>query len=286
MSSLLPSVQPVRPQRHLPWRGPLRGAAEWQVRVVDGKSSVTRSQACTPLALLVSRPRGTGCWGFLASHGGGLVSGDTVTVRADIGPDAAAYLGSQGLGKVYRGLAQESCSQDIALTVAPRGLGIWAPDPLACFAHARYRQTLTIALTEDASAVVVDALHAGRAARGERWQAQVIDCRMQLLVDGSQRLVDRLLLTTGRSLERLRGWTCLATLLLLGPRALVTAQAAAALLPAPARQGDLLASFHPCAGGHLLRVATRTSAQLLELLARILAPLMPALGGAPWLRRP
>ena len=49
--------------------------------------------AASPLRLLAPRNHGDAAWVFLSNLGGGLVDGDRVQVKVDVGPGASALLG-------------------------------------------------------------------------------------------------------------------------------------------------------------------------------------------------
>jgi urease accessory protein len=105
---------------------------------------------------------------YLASLGGGLVDGDHLTVRVDAGEATTSFLGTQASTKVYR--SPRGCSQRLEVRVAAGAAVAIAPDPVVCFAGARYQQATEVWLAGGASVVLVDGYTSGRAARGERWQ--------------------------------------------------------------------------------------------------------------------
>ncbi|HKA86003.1 MAG TPA: urease accessory protein UreD, partial [Haliangiales bacterium] len=129
-------------------------------------SAVVRLAARSPLRLLTPRNHGGAAWVVTTSYGGGLVDGDALRIALRVGPGAAAYLATQSSTKVYPGAA----SQTIVADVGDGGLLVSLPDPVVCFAGARYRQDATIRLGAGAGLVWLDGLTAGRAARGERWR--------------------------------------------------------------------------------------------------------------------
>src|SRR5262249_38185959 len=127
-------------------------------------SAVVRLAARSPLRLLTPRNHGGAAWVVTTSYGGGLVDGDALRIALRVGPGAAAYLATQSSTKVYPGAA----SQTIVADVGDGGLLVSLPDPVVCFAGARYRQDATIRLGAGAGLVWLDGLTAGRAARGGR----------------------------------------------------------------------------------------------------------------------
>src|SRR5262249_30292242 len=80
----------------------------------------------------------------------------------------AGSLGTEASTKVSRGRGG-ACRQALSARVAEDGVLVMVPDPVACFAGARYEQAVRIELAASATLVSVDAFTAGRSARGERW---------------------------------------------------------------------------------------------------------------------
>ena len=66
------------------------------------RTVVEAALARSPLRLLTPRNHGRAAWAYTSTLGGGLVDGDVVRLRLDVGPGAAAVLASQGQNRVYR----------------------------------------------------------------------------------------------------------------------------------------------------------------------------------------
>jgi len=262
------------------------GHAHWSVALVDGQSASIGASASYPLSLLVPRARDAACWAYLASYGGGMVSGDQVAVSVTVAAGARAYLGSQSTGKVYRALDQEWSQQDVQLMLGAGSLLIYAPDAVSCFAAARYRQTLTYALEPGASLVACDGLLAGREARGEFWSFDQIESSTRISVGQVPLAIDRTRLHGPRLARSMAGWGAFMSILAIGPATTPLVQTGLDLLPPCTPGAPLLASCVPCAGGHLFRVAAPTQAQLTAFCQRLFEPLSGLLGGQPWMRRP
>ncbi|HYD43254.1 MAG TPA: urease accessory protein UreD [Anaeromyxobacter sp.] len=269
---------------------PRAGAGTLAVEQVAGASALVTSRASSPLQLLAPRPRGAAVWIVAASHGGGLVTGDSVALEVSIGAGATACVGTQAETKVYRAGAG-AASQRVAATIAPGALLAWLPDPVSPFAGARYVQDQRFALAPGASLAVLDAVTAGRAARGERWAFDRFAARNEVRAGGALLLADAVRLAAGEGppvARRLSGVELLATVILVGPR--VAAGAAAireAVGAAPAAaDAPVLAAASPLADGVLLRVAGRSVEAGMAALRAHLAFLAGPLDGDPLLRRP
>jgi len=136
---------------------------------------------------------------YLSSFGGGLVDGDRLDIQVDVDPGAFALVGTQASTKVYRSPERRAgdalassgptapagkggaaapagaagsgrgCSQTLSARVDEGAALVLLPDPVVCFADARYDQTIDVALAPTASLVALDGYTCGRSARGERW---------------------------------------------------------------------------------------------------------------------
>ncbi|MFO0757536.1 MAG: urease accessory protein UreD [Byssovorax sp.] len=187
-----------------------RGAAGTVIREAFAES---------PLKLLMPNNHGRAAWVFAATFGGGLVDGDAIGLDVAVGPGAAGLLGTQASTKVYR-CPTGACRQDLATRVGEGALLVSIPDPVVCFAGARYAQTITVDLAPGASLVLLDAFTAGRSARGERWELSRYTSRTIVSREGTPLLLDPIVLdpAEGAIPARLGRFDALATLLLFGPQ--------------------------------------------------------------------
>jgi len=99
---------------------------------------------------------------------GGILAGDCLSLRVDVGPGAAAQVTSTGATRLYRhrtGALQSE--QRIVITVAEGGLLEYLPDPLIPFAGSRHVQSTNVMLANQASFFGWDVLAPGRQAMGE-----------------------------------------------------------------------------------------------------------------------
>src|SRR5439155_5706148 len=216
----------------------------------------------------------------------GLVGGDTVQVEVAVGRAAAALLATQASTKVYR--SPLGASQHVRAHVAEDGLLVLLPDPVTCFACARYRQDQRIELTAGANLVIVDRLTAGRIESGERWQFDQYVSRTRVWRGDRPLLHDALALTREDDdiARRLDRFTCLAVVVLVGPLLAPTAaRLAGAFEAAPvAPRADVLLSAAPLGDeGAIFRMASRSVEQLATALRQHLNVLTSLLGDDPWI---
>jgi urease accessory protein len=94
------------------------------------------------------------------------------------------------------------------------------PDPIVCFAGARYDQHIEVDLAPEASLVLLDGYTCGRKARGERWEFAHYASRTTVKRDGVRAVVDntRLDPANGPIAERMGRFDVALTLLVFGPR--------------------------------------------------------------------
>lgn len=265
--------------------------AELRCERIAGASAVTAARAGDPLKLLVPRPRGLAALAYATTYGGGLLGGDRVALEVAVGADARLALGTQASTKVYRARDDlRPAEWSLEAGVGGGGLLVSLPDPVCCFAGARYRQRQRIALAADASLVWLDTLAAGRSARGERWAFAAVDARTAIDRAGLPLVRDGLRLEAGRGLplaERFGDGEAIATLIVLGPLVAPLAAALLAELASTPAGGEPLVSASPLADGAIVRLAACSPAAVADWLrARVAPALAPLLDHHPWDRRP
>ena len=271
-----------------PGTAPRPGAGRVEVERVGGRSVVRRAYATSPLRLLTPRNHGHAAWVYLSSHGGGLVDGDDVAVRASVGAGAAAFLSTQSATKVYRSPRGTRTALDA--DVGEDALLVAAPDAVVCFAASRYRQTQRIALAAGGRLVLVDRVTSGRRESGERWLFDEYVSRTSVHLDGRLVVHDAVALraSDGGLAARFGGWDVLAAALVIG-RGIEdeAARIDARVRAEPVRRGaDRLVAAAPVGGGGcILRIAGRTLEDVDDALADLLGFVPGLLGDDPWARK-
>jgi urease accessory protein len=305
-----PPPRGIHPGRLAHPRPVARGEVE--LAVVAGRTAAVRLRSASPLRLLWPRQRSAAGWVVAGTYGGGLVSGDHVDLTVVAGPGTAAVLGTQASTKVYRSAAGAdvepdcgrdagggggggvtgTCVQSLAATLGDEATFISWPDPVTCFAGARYRQTQAFDLAGSASLVAVDWLTSGRMARGERWAFARYESLTRVAVAGRPGVHDALRLDPADgpldAPGRTGGMACLGTAWLVGP---AFAAAAAAVLAAVGRapidpRRDVQFAASPLAdGGAVVRFAGRSTEAASRWLRATLAGTLAVVGLDPWARR-
>lgn len=203
------------------------GSGSLCVERVAGRSVVTRAMARAPMKLLVPRPRSRDQRGsvhaVVSSYGGGLVAGDRLALRVELGDDTTALLSSQASTKIYRrdpGPHPGPAMQSLHAALGQGSLLAVMPDPVTPFAHATYEQEQRVAMPASAGLVLLDWFTAGRIERGERWAFAGYRSHTEVIVDGRCVLADGLWLDPVHGPldgpHRMGRFNCFATALILG----------------------------------------------------------------------
>jgi len=265
-----------------------RSGARLSFARAGSRTMVEAAFATSPLRLLTPRNHGRGAWAYTSTLGGGLVDGDAIRLHVEVGPGAAAVLASQGQNRVYR--SARGCSSELVADVAGGALLAVLPDPTVCFAGASYEQRTELRLLPTASAIVVDVLASGRAARGERWGFRRYSGELSVRMGDRLVAAERLLLDPahGPLAARLGRFDALCTVLLAGD-ALVEERAAIARriesIPLAARASRIEQS-NDLGGALLLRIAAVSVDEATRAVREHLHFLPDLLGDDPWARRP
>jgi urease accessory protein len=261
-------------------------------RTAQGRLSFERAGGLTasravyaesPLRLLTPRSRGPGALVFTSTLGGGLLGGDRLRLEISVGRGARACVCTQGPTRVFR--SQRGCSSELFARVEEDAALVLAPDPVACFAGARFEQRTEVELAATASLSLWEVLSAGRDGWG------FARCRSALSVRrAGKALVDEAWLLDpahGALSQRLGRFQAIATLVLAGPlfssvRGFVKARVETAPV---VREARLLEAVSPLDGDALLlRLAGASVEEVMLALRRHLAAIPSLLGDDPWRR--
>ncbi|KAJ2782774.1 hypothetical protein H4R18_002091 [Coemansia javaensis] len=296
------------------------GRGRLDCRVVAGRVRVVATSAY-PLKIIAPQAAQTGpqaqpgeqaqralhpAAAYVLTYGGGLVHGDRIRVDVHAGAQVALVLLTQGSTKVYRAsasggvravdAAQEAAGQTyqtIEITAGPGALVCVLPDPVTCFAAARYSQRQRVRMGAGASLVLLDWMTSGRMSRGERWRfSKYFSANVVCDAAGRIAVRDAMLLEDGGALEPAAAVDALAYLLLLGPAAAPVAAAfrrahrAHRIRPHRPDPAAVKWSVSEVAerglAGVAVRAAAASTAALRAWLVDYLAPLQAAIGDAAW----
>jgi urease accessory protein len=267
------------------------GRGQLELSLVDGRTVTTRAEASNPLKWLLPRRPTPAAWVYASTFGGGLLAGDQIEMQVGVRSGASAVISTQSSTKVYRSPAGATTTQTLNAHVDDDALLVVAPDPVTCFAGARYEQRQIMHLMPRANLVYVDWLTSGRRARGERWQFAHYQSRLDIYRDSQRLLTDALQLSPDDgpldSPFRMGDFNCYAMLILSGEQ--VEAHAEALLQDIstqPVSPGNpVVEAASPLTSGVIWRIAGQTTEQVSRLLTARLAFLSDFLGDTPWARK-
>ena len=267
---------------------PQAGRGRFAVERTRGRSVVSRAFATSPLRLLTPRNHGHAAWIYTSSHGGGLVDGDDIAMRASIGAGATAFLSTQSATKVYR--SPRGTRASLEADVGENALLVVAPDAVICFAGSRYRQTQRINLGAGGALVLVDQVTSGRRESGERWAFDEYFSRT--VVHLEERLVvhDALALraSDGPMAARFGSYDVLAAAILVGSALAEEIERLDARVRAEPvrRRADRLVAAAPVGdAGCVVRIAGRSVEDVDDTLRDLLGFVPRLLGDSPWARK-
>ena len=268
----------------------MTGKGFLKTSLVEGRTAITRAQATNPLKLLCPRGR-KAAWVYTTTFGGGLVAGDTIDLDIEIADETSCLLTTQASTKVFKSPHGKLARQSTQATVGNEALLVIAPDPISCFADARYRQNQQLNVAAGGNLVLVDWLTSGRRARDECWAFSHYFSRIEISVDDRSVFLDSVRLDpadgTLISPFRLGHFHCMALLVIVGP--LYDQQRTAILeeiskLPIDS-QSSLIQSASEISHGMVSRIMGTDTEQVSRLLQRRLEFLAQRLGGEPWSRK-
>lgn len=111
---------------------------------------------------------------FLLNPTGGVLGGDRLETRVELGAGSRVCLSTPSATRVYRSAGLPAV-QRTTFRVGEGAALEYLPDHVIPSPGARLIQSVELALAPGASAIICDAWAAGRAARGEAWRFDLLD---------------------------------------------------------------------------------------------------------------
>ncbi|QJD59423.1 urease accessory protein UreD [Pseudomonas sp. gcc21] len=138
-------------------------------------------------------PEGLDCPHLYILHPpGGLVSGDTLRLNANIGEDAAALLTTPSSGKCYRARENGTLQQQLTrLSVAAGGSLEYLPQDTIAFEGCNAKLATRIDLQADAQMCMWDLLCLGRPAANEGFASGCVSQHLDIWRDGKPLYIER-----------------------------------------------------------------------------------------------
>lgn len=255
---------------------------------------MTRARAASPLKLLVPRTKSEVARVSVATYGGGMLAGDETRLRVRLRPDSKAIISTQSSTKVFKSIDGRTTRQSLTASLEPGAVGAFVPDPIACFADARYAQHQRFDVTGDATLLVLDWFTSGRRARGEIWAFEHYSSRQQVFLDGRRIIEDAIRLdrSEGEIGGRFRGgrYHCHALLMLVGLRTQAAVErlrdlAGQQVAHGPRARAGLLVVANPVTHGAVLRVAGEETEAVAQFITREIEPCLDLFDTRIWGRK-
>ncbi|MFC1413218.1 urease accessory protein UreD [Streptacidiphilus sp. N1-12] len=131
------------------------------------------------------------------STGGGIVQGDRLRIDLRCGPGASVHLTTQAATKVHR-MEFDYATQQVAVEAGADSYVEYLPDPTIPFIGSRLYQRTVVTAAPTATVLAGETLYAGRLARGERYDYDVLASDFELRrPDGGLLALDTMRLVPG-----------------------------------------------------------------------------------------
>lgn len=184
--------------------GLLQNKEGWQAtldlhfQLLSGKTTLASRRHVGPLT--VQRPfypEGKTCHLYLLHPPGGIVGGDELIISATIEPGCHTLITMPGASKFYRSSAAQARLQQ-TLMVAENSTLEWLPQDAIFFPGANASLHTAFHLTSSSTLLAWDLLCLGRPVIGEAFNHGALTNRLEVWVDGSPLLIERLSLADGQ----------------------------------------------------------------------------------------
>ena len=123
---------------------------------------------------------------------GGVLGGDRLETRIEVGRGAAAQLTSTGATRLYRQRGSEPARHDIFADIGEDALLEYVPDAVIPYAGSVYRQITRIELARGAGLFWWEIYSPGREARGEVFAWEMLESHFEIHAQGCPAAVERL----------------------------------------------------------------------------------------------
>ncbi|HVB35523.1 MAG TPA: urease accessory protein UreD [Patescibacteria group bacterium] len=202
-----------------PERSRLNGSLDLDFRrgSASGRTALVRSSQIPPLRVVRAFAQEDGAaLAHLHNVSGGVLGGDRLVLRAQVGPGACVQITTTGATRIYRPRSDAPVALQInQIVVDEDGLLEYVPDPIIPFAGARFSQRTTIQLAEGAGLFWWEILAPGREACGEIFEYERVELITDVFAAGRRIAAERLRLEPGSgdlgSLARLGDYRYLAS---------------------------------------------------------------------------
>lgn len=190
-----------------PYSTPAQSASGWHGRLDlefvhrHGKTLVHYSQASAPLKFQRPfYPEGDGiCHGVMLHTAGGIVGGDRLSLRINLGNESRVLLTTAAATKLYRSTGATSVHTN-RITLGSGACLEWFPQEVILFNGGRYHQRTRVELAEGAVWLGWELVRLGRSARRESFQQGEWRSHTEVWRKGIPLWMDRQFVTGGSAM--------------------------------------------------------------------------------------
>jgi urease accessory protein len=116
---------------------------------------------------------------YIMSSSGGILQGDRLDVRIDIGPNAVSHVTTQAATKIY-GMEFGGASQKVAINLGAGSYLEFLPLQIIPYRNSRYHQDVKVNITSDSALVYSEVISSGRVASGESFVMDAVHLKLQV----------------------------------------------------------------------------------------------------------
>lgn len=158
----------------------------------DGKTFLRDSYATMPMHCLPPLyPDSTGwAYSYLVNPTGGFVGGDRVEIDITLCEKSRLFLTTQSATRVYRSIGPYA-EQRVNIHVREGAAIEYLPGYVIPFAGSLYRQSTTIRMEKNATALIADSFTTGRLAMGEHLRFGDYASSLEIEYDGLPLVIDK-----------------------------------------------------------------------------------------------
>ncbi|MEP6020834.1 MAG: urease accessory protein UreD [Paracoccaceae bacterium] len=210
------------------------GCVRLSVKPKGNKSGIETLYQAGALKAVFPRTPDMTC--VLVNTAGGITGGDQFSTQAHVRPNAKLTLTTQAAERAYRARPHETGTVRTTLCADENATLRWLPQETILFDRCNLNRCLTVKLTGQADALIVEPMIFGRAAMGENQIDGSVRDRIEIFQDDQPIYIDSWSMSGDLSAQMARpaiggGATAMASLIWVSPKAETSLDTVRALLP-------------------------------------------------------
>lgn len=174
-------------------------ASEAEIKNINGRSVLIGLKNEKPLKLLSPKTHTRVCHLVTTNYGGGMVSGDTVTLNIRCLEQTTTLLSSQANSRIYKSHNDsEPCKYEQNTFIDNNSLFIQLNDPLVLQKDSSFEQELNYELKNSSVLLLADWVEVGRVHMGEVFTFNKFYSECKIHIDSKPVVIDRFLIEPNR----------------------------------------------------------------------------------------